>query len=245
MKEKFVSKALEANLAETRYKDIKIPADYQFFISLSKKYYGINKRANDCVVEFHHPFSNKKFVAEELRGILLTDFWFYIGLEEADKALKIPLKLIQELLLSCDKAELKVMIIRTILEFVQKLSKEEKQHVELIKTCFGTLEIGFQADSRSFIMASKYIKRYLSQIADDVEFKDQILLFTKEVYTENTKFWQETSMIEDWLKQEKDILKSDTTLLKNEIGHDWFSNLSQQITITENWQDLVDQIHVC
>ncbi len=36
MDEKFKSKALEANLAETRYKDIKISPDYQAFIDLSK-----------------------------------------------------------------------------------------------------------------------------------------------------------------------------------------------------------------
>jgi hypothetical protein len=33
MEEKLISKALEANLAETRYKDIKIPAEYQAFIN--------------------------------------------------------------------------------------------------------------------------------------------------------------------------------------------------------------------
>ena len=97
MEEKFVSKALEANLAETRYKDIKIPPEYQSFIDLSKKYYGIHKRANDCIIEFQHPFSNKKFVAEELRSILLTDFWFYIGLENADEALQTPVQLMQEI----------------------------------------------------------------------------------------------------------------------------------------------------
>ena len=74
MEEKLISKALEANLAETRYKDIKIPTEYQAFINLSKKYFGIHKRANDCIIEFQHPFSNKKFVAEELRSILLTDY---------------------------------------------------------------------------------------------------------------------------------------------------------------------------
>jgi len=38
MKEPFVSKALEANLAETRYRDIYIPKDHLDFIALSKDY---------------------------------------------------------------------------------------------------------------------------------------------------------------------------------------------------------------
>ncbi len=86
MAEKFKSKALEANLAETRYKEIKIKPDYQRFINQSKKYFGINKRANDCIIEFQHPFSNRKFVTEELRKILLTDYWYYIALNEPIKA---------------------------------------------------------------------------------------------------------------------------------------------------------------
>ncbi len=86
MAEKFKSKALEANLAETRYKEIKIIPEYQSFINLSKKYFGINKRAYDCIVEFQHPFSNRKFVSEELRKILLSDYWYYIALDDPQNA---------------------------------------------------------------------------------------------------------------------------------------------------------------
>ena len=115
MAEKFKSKALEANLAETRYKEIKIKPDYQQFIDLSKKYFGINKRANDCIVEFQHPFSNRKFVTEELRTILLTDYWYYIGLKEPDKAFAIPVKILEKLLSESSSSDFHVMIIRTIL----------------------------------------------------------------------------------------------------------------------------------
>ena len=242
MAEKFKSKALEANLAETRYKEIKIEPGYQLFIDLSKKYYGINKRANDCIVEFHHPFSNKKFVAEELRGILLTDFWFYKGLKNTDKALKTPTKLMHELLLSCDDSDCKVMIIRTVLEFIQKLLKEKKQHAHLINTCLDALESGFQSDPRSFLMASKYFKRYLSDIDNSSELQDKIFHFTKAIYLENIAFWEKSSKIEDWINQEKDVLKGNIDSLKQEIGHEWFSHLTQQITSIKSWNELVEKI---
>jgi pyruvate,orthophosphate dikinase len=242
MEEKFISKALEANLAETRYKDIKIPPDYQSFIDLSKKYYGIHKRANDCIIEFQHPFSNKKFVAEELRSILLTDFWFYIALENADEALQTPVQLMQELLLSCDNPKLKVMIVRTLLEFIHTLSKDKKPHIELIEICLQTLIDGFKSDPRSFIMASKYIKRYLNQEADHPELKEKILAFTKAVYIENIKFWQKSSDIEQWIEQEKDILKSETDELRTQIGSKWFASLSEQIESINSWHELVEKI---
>ena len=47
MSEPFKSSALEANLAQTRYKDIFIPEEHQQFINLSAKYFGINKRAKE------------------------------------------------------------------------------------------------------------------------------------------------------------------------------------------------------
>ena len=58
MSETFKSQALEANLAQTRYKDIFIPEEHQHFIDLSAKYFGINKRAKECITEYHHPLSN-------------------------------------------------------------------------------------------------------------------------------------------------------------------------------------------
>ena len=242
MEEKFVSKALEANLAETRYKDIKIPPEHQAFIDLSKKYYGINKRANDCIVEFHHPLSNKKFVAEELRNILLTDFWFYTGLENIDEALTIPVRLMDDLLLSSDVPELKVMIIRTLLEFINKLSSEGHVHTPLIITCLNTLEKGFESDPRSFIMASKYIKRHLTLVAEMPDLKERIFEFTRIVYIENIHFWENTSEVNNWLKQEKDTFKGESSALLKTVGHTWFAQLSKQIKTIDNWQKLVEKI---
>ena len=77
MSETFKSQALEANLEQTRYKDIFIPEEHQQFIALSAKYFGINKRAKECITEYHHPLSNHTFVTEELRKMLMDDFWFY------------------------------------------------------------------------------------------------------------------------------------------------------------------------
>ncbi len=51
---KFVSKALEVNLAVTRTK-IEIPLEHQWFLSLSVSHFGINKRAGELLNEYHHP----------------------------------------------------------------------------------------------------------------------------------------------------------------------------------------------
>lgn len=240
MKEKLVSKALEANLAETRYKDIKILPEYQDFIDLSKKYFGIHKRANDCIIEYQHPFSNKKFVVEELRTILLTDYWFYIALDDSGKAFTIPLGMMRDLLLVDGETELKVMIVRTLLEFSQKLAKDKGNYDDLIEYNCETLYQGLQKDPHSFVLSQKYFKRYLGDLASSDRFAGQVFKITRKIYLENIIFWEKGSAIEKWLQEKNEILTVDPQKIIDRIGKPWFYNLKQQLNTLDNWNKLVE-----
>lgn len=242
MEEKFISKALEANLAETRYKDIKIPADFQDFINLSKKYFGIHKRANDCIIEFQHPFSNKKFVAEELREILLTDYWFYVGLNQAGKAFEIPIRLMKELLLSQENNDLQVLIIRTSLEFAQKLAQEENNYSSTISSCCQTMEEGFAKYPKSFFMASRYFERYLEEIATNPNFGQQPFQLFKSIKKATLQFWREHTCIEEWLEEHAELLQIDPAIIVRQIGAPWFEALEKKISGIHDWQELVREI---
>ena len=120
MSETFKSQALEANLEQTRYKDIFIPEEHQHFIDLSTKYFGINKRAKECITEYHHPLSNHTFVTEELRKMLLDDFWFYTREDVPADALHIPLEMMHSLLKPEVAAKLRLNVIITLMEFADK-----------------------------------------------------------------------------------------------------------------------------
>lgn len=242
MEEKLVSKALEANLAETRYKDVKIPADYQAFINLSKKYYGINKRANDCIVEYQHPFSNRKFVIEELRSILLTDFWFYSSLEKPEKAFSIPVKLMHKLLTEDLEVELHVLIIKTLLEFSNKLDSEKKDYSTTIKSCCMAMNNGLKNNTYSFIIASKYFERYLKNISRSESLGQTAKMITKEIYKQNILFWEKESDIKKWLNNNKGLIKSDSDEINKRIGQPWFDTVNKQILNINDWDELVDKI---
>ena len=139
MSETFKSQALKANLEQTRYKDIFIPEEHQQFIALSAKYFGINKRAKECVTEYHHPLSNHTFVTEELRKMLLDDFWFYTRDDVPAEALNIPLEMMHSLLKPEVAAKLRLNIIITLMEFADKTftslrggtTKQSRQEVAL------------------------------------------------------------------------------------------------------------------
>ena len=242
MAEKFKSKALEANLAETRYKDIKIEPEYQLFINLSNKYFGINKRANDCIVEYQHPFSNRKFVTEELRKILLTDYWYYIGLDNAENAFKVPIKLLSNLLNEKESSDFHVMIIKTLLEFIQKLNKEKNDFSQIIEICCSAIRRGLNEDHISYIIASKYFNRYLTDLANNKKFKDQILLTNLIIYRKNIDYWKNTTKIEDWINQNSNILNDSKHEITETLGKPWFNKLTANLENISDWQTLVDEL---
>ncbi|MBC8319600.1 MAG: hypothetical protein H8E34_02640 [Bacteroidetes bacterium] len=242
MAEKFISKALEANLAETRYKDIKIESDYQQFIDMSKKYFGINKRANDCIVEFQHPFSNRKFVAEELRTIILTDYWYYIALDDPNNAFTVPINLLEKLLLESESTEYHVLIIRTLLEFIQKLANEKNDHSKTIEKCCNSIRNGLEKDSLSFIKASKYFNRYLADVAELEQCKTKILETNLIIYLKNIEYWENSTKIEEWLKQHAEILTVNPSEIINILGKPWFIHLKIKLAEIKDWKTLVSEL---
>ncbi|MBO6023929.1 MAG: hypothetical protein J6P83_03650, partial [Bacteroidales bacterium] len=193
MSETFKSQALAANLAQTRYKDIFIPEEHQQFIALSAKYFGINKRAKECITEYHHPLSNHTFVTEELRKMLMDDFWFYTRDDIPSDALNIPLEMMHSLLKPEVAAKLRLNVIITLMEFANKVISESQKHAELISLVFNILNDAFgeskvpepavPEDNRRvegpidnkdvFILATKHAGRYLDKVAQDERFKDQ------------------------------------------------------------------------
>lgn len=242
MTEKFKSKALEANLAETRYKDINIKPDYQHFIDLSKKYFGINKRANDCIIEFQHPFSNRKFVTEELRKILLTDYWFYIALNQPEKAFDTPIELLEKLLLEDASREFHVIIIKTFLEFIQKLGKEKENYSNIIVKCYSALQLGLKKDSLSFIKASKFFNRYLAKVSELPQCRTQILETNLSIYKKNIEYWEESTKIEDWIKNHSGFLTVKHSKIINALGKPWFNSQKKKLTKIADWKTLVAEL---
>ncbi len=242
MEEKFESKALEANLAETRYKDIKIPSDFQAFIDLSKSYFGITKRANDCVIEYQHPFSNRKFVVEELRKILLTDYWFYVGLKNNLESFKVPLKMMHTLMLENGNAEIRVMVIRTLLEFIDKIAREKNGFSASVKQCLTTLNQGMELHPEEFIQNLRYFNRHLSFIANTIEFKILAFDLSRKVHLQNLVYWKETTQIEKWLNKQSGVLTIAPESIEEHIGTRYYDEQIEKLKRAETWEQITDEM---
>ena len=244
MSETFKSQALEANLEQTRYKDIFIPEEHQRFIVLSAKYFGINKRAKECITEYHHPLSNHTFVTEELRKMLMDDFWFYTRDDIPSDAFNIPLEMMHSLLKPEVAAKLRLNIIITLMEFANKVISESPKHDGLITTVFSILNDAFEGNKDVYILATKHAGRYLGKVAQDERFRDSACELLRMMLKEDYRYWQQTSQVEDWIANKRQMLTEDEIQkVCDEIGHPYFDRLNANLESADTWEKLTDLPH--
>ncbi|MBQ6101453.1 MAG: hypothetical protein IJK36_08210 [Bacteroidales bacterium] len=241
MSETFKSQALEANLEQTRYKDIFIPEEHQHFIDLSAKYFGINKRAKECITEYHHPLSNHTFVTEELRKMLMDDFWFYTRDDIPADALIIPLEMMHSLLKPEVAGKLRLNIIITLMEFANKVIAESPKHEGLIASIFSILNDAFEGNKDVFILATKHAGRYLGKVAQDERFNELACQLLRMMLEEDYHYWRETSQVEDWIESKRQMLTKEETLkVCDEIGQPYFDRLNADLMAADTWEKLTD-----
>ncbi|MCR5646384.1 MAG: hypothetical protein K6F96_08415 [Bacteroidales bacterium] len=240
MSEPFKSQALEANLEQTRYKDIFIPEEHQQFINLSVKYFGINKRAKDCITEYHHPMSNHTFVTEELRKILIDDFWFYTREDVPADAYLIPIEMMRSLMRPDVPKKLRLNIVNTLLEFASKCNSSLlTPHSSLMTSVFDVLEERFDANRDCYILASKYAIRYLDTLAHDEQYGPRAMKLTRTILGETYRFWQETTQVENWLNEKAALVEpQEAQAIKESIGEPYFSQLNNDLNHADTWEKL-------
>ncbi|HSW67203.1 MAG TPA: PEP/pyruvate-binding domain-containing protein [Bacteroidales bacterium] len=242
MKENFQSKALEANLAETRYKDIAIPLPLQKFIAISSEYYGINKRAQECVIEYLHPFSNRLFVVEQLREIVIADFWFYSGFSDPEKAFEQPLELYNNLLSEALKDDLARIVVRTLLEVAAKLYDSGPKYYPIIHQVIAILHTHLAKHAFSFISSTAAVVRYFEKIAGNDSFSEETSSLIRRILSAGIDFWEETSEIEKWYESRKHLLHNDFSETLRLAGRTFFDEQRKKLAVTRTWKELTTTI---
>ncbi len=244
MSETFKSQALEANLAQTRYKDIFIPEEHQAFIALSANYFGINKRAKECVTEYHHPLSNHTFVTEELRKILMDDFWFYTRDDVPADTLKLPLEMMRSLLKPEVALKLRLNVVVTLLEFAGQVYTKSPKHSNLIELTFNILEDKFESNKDCYILATKHAERYLDCVAKDEKFSNSACSLLRMMLQENYRYWQSTSEVEKWVSDNEKLLSDEEKIvIIDEVGKPYFDDLNKNLKAAKTWDVLAEMPH--
>ncbi len=242
MSTQFTSKALEANLAETRYRDIYIPSEHQGFIHLSKSYFGVNKRAHDCITEYHHPLSNRKFVVEELREILVTDFWFYTKPELPLDCLEVPLGMMKKLLFSDLKTELRTLVLQTLLEFVNLVYTKSPDHKKLVSNVLDMLEENFTNNGHAFLLVNKFMLRYLTGAANTEEHSERVKNFVRRVFIQSYNYWKNNSEIEKWTQSGLNLPENEKEALIRLVGEPCFDGFIRMAENLDCWTDMKENL---
>ena len=244
MGESFKSQALEANLAQTRYKDIFIPEEHKAFIALSASYFGINKRASECITEYHHPLSNHTFVTEELRKILMDDFWFYTRDDVSADTLTIPLEMMRNLLKPEVALKLRLNIVITLMEFANQVYTKSPTHSNLIELTFNILDDKFESNKDCYILATKHAERYLENVAKDQNFNALACNLLRRMLKENYFYWQTTSEVEQWVADNASLLSDEEkNIIVNEVGKPYFDGINKDLDAADSWEKMAELPH--
>jgi len=232
------SKALAANLAETRVASIGIPPVHQQFLELSASSWGIHQRAKELITEYYHPYSNRGLVVEQWREVLLGDFWFYDSLAEAESAFTTLTDIGKELLRSPPGEDEGRRVVETLLEFVEKLSEQAMVRERLVAACLGILKEHIASDSLAMCKAVRYFQIRLGKVARLPLFAQEVFALTKTLLERCVDFWETTSNIEGWLGEKHALFSRDYRALVSTISGQYFSELREEIRRAAVWDEL-------
>jgi len=235
---KFESEALTANLATTRSKKIVIPPEHNWFINLSENHFGIHKRAEEFMHEYHHPFTNQELVVDLLRKIALDDTWFYISLPEHERAISIMVEVFRTLLTRPLPDQQQERAMLTLLEFAESLYQQKNVKPNLLLRVVSVIQETLPVSGYVHVRFSGVMKGRVQHLANDPEVGKIILDLMRLSLTESLDFWEKSSDIESWLANMGDIFHSDMAGLIPCIGRPFFAAARKELAKAGRVEDL-------
>ncbi|HWR61857.1 MAG TPA: hypothetical protein VN580_09620, partial [Clostridia bacterium] len=210
MENKFSSKALEVNLAQTRDAEIDIPEEQRWFGELSKSYWGIYKRTQEFIRELNHHYINYQYVIENLHNISLTDLWFYNSLGESEKALSVLMNIFRKLFAANLKESQRELLITTLIKFIDRLAKEGDFPRPIIHQCLEIIRSDMKENELLYIRNSGYFKTYLNKIAELPEFNAAVMEMTSELLGKCYDYWEGTTLVEKWFDEKQSLFHTES-----------------------------------
>ncbi len=232
------SKALEANLAQTRAEEIPLPAEHEAFIALSKSHFGIHQKTREFFLEYHHPFSNRQFAIERWREILLRDFWFYSALPECEKAFSTLLEIGRKFADEPLDAHLQETIVETLLEFIGNQSEEQTIRKPLILQALEILEQWMTKREAACIRVSRHFKAHLPKTAALTELSPKALALTKTAMEKSIRFWESTTDVEIWFEKHTALFGGEWTPIAAALGKPYFAELHRALAQAADWPQI-------
>lgn len=241
MDKNFVSKALMANLEQTKDHDIRIPEDQLWFASLSAEKWGIHKRTVQFLEELNHRMKNISDCIEMLHTICLSDLWFYNSLEASERALMTLVDIFKTLYDSAQTASMeshKDQWLKCLVKFLDRLVNLETYPNAVVSAGLELLEGLYLENEVLYIKNSRYFKTYLTKVAKNPEYEVRVTRFTKDVFLKCVDYWEGSLALLDWYDAKKDVIQVMTREKMVSVTTDFYQSLKREIMQSEDWQSV-------
>lgn len=239
MRPELHSTALEINLAHTRDLKIDIPENHKWFIGLSANYWGIHKRAEDFFNEFHHPYSNRTVVVEQIPAIFLGDFWFYRALPVSVEALNLESGIISTLLGEDLDPRLTEQLIYTLLKFIENLSANPENLEQAVDMAIGVFETHIDVRTESYIANLGMFFTSLKKLSGEPASAIRILELVRKIAGKNLDFWESSTAIEAWYQSKQKIFGDQYNSRILQLGKPFFDDQRTKLSTAETWDEVV------
>lgn len=234
----YISRALEANLAQTKHEPIELPEKHRWFISLSTPYWGINKRTEELLIEYNHPHPHYGYIIENLHTISLADLWFYSSIDESEEALLFLVKIFEEMLIKELEESLQEQLVITVFKFIDRLVKEDKFPFKVVWKCLALIDEGMIKNEEIYFRNAGYFKKYLNKAAAIPEFNQEVCRLTKKVLQKSCSYWEETTKTEAWFESKAKLFQPIYREKIKLIGREFFAELSARIENSSDWAEI-------
>ncbi|MBU4438486.1 MAG: hypothetical protein L6276_04080 [Acetobacterium sp.] len=238
----FSSKALEANLNETRETNIEIPEIQQWFGELSKDYWGIHKRTQEFLMELNHKYRNNRYVIESLQTICLGDIWLYHSLKDSEKAFTVLVEIIQSVLQTKLKDSQRALLSQVLIRFMDRLANFENVPKTIIFQCIEVLKEDMAQHELLYVKNSGVFKIYLNKVVEYPEFATTLEEITADLLDHCIDYWDRTSQADTWFASRQKLFPQLKQADIQEIGHAFFENLRDQRKQATEWSRLQQQL---
>ena len=234
------SKALDDNLVLTRVIEIKLDEPAQWLLAQTGSYYGIQLRTKQFLEELYHPFANPDVVIPLLNQSMLGDIWFFVQLEDTQKAITLIIALYSRVAAICTKPQQEKRMILEYLEYVSALCGYPELPAAVFATAFSTLAQWSERSETLFVQLSGSCRKTMRDIAGVYDAGNEALALIKHLLKASLDFWQRNTAEGIWFQKLGDKAKTEVNTGAAMLGQQFYKSWKKKLSACNDIESLCE-----
>lgn len=238
----FKSKALEANLSNTKQDSIELSESHRYFLSLSESYHGIHDITSHFFAELYHKYPNYKDIAESMRKIALGDYWLYLQGNNPDKNLSIIQEIFFDLLIKPLSKDDRKVLFSTLIEFTGIIINHyQNAFNDIIRKTMNKILSLLDTDMEIVLIHSNTISNNLMKLSEIPEFSEPYYELYRSLCLNSLQYWNKCTNIDNFLLERETLFTRESRKILKETGKslndkytDLFENAKDIHSLKEN-----------